>query len=1052
MAEEKVVTGDRMERGWFSRTFVHFVVWLFLVQLNVSSGLSCIDGMAGQCKCTRRTIESNLELEIHCPSLFTLKIGQTEAPFMEMSCGDLAQMEDILPLMEGLDIGEMPVIKIKYCPVPSVSFNAVFNKMGAANVKFLSFASASWGNETLQPFHFDGLGELLHLELKRNGIEILERDIFRGVPKLEHINLSGNRGMQIETQVFESLLGLKTLEIESCGIKTLNKNTFSGLQNLTKLSLHRNSLETLEPGLFIDLTKVSILLISHNHLKDLPPAVFDGLDSLENITLSGNFFSSLPQKLFAKNRKLKKVDWFLNGHKGCIRRNCDQRIHVKLPFDMFHNSTIEALHMIHVAVEEIPESWLRGCKHLKMFTFRQGNVGAISDSLFNETLKIERIDLEGNGLSQIPNKLFSKLRNLKSIRLGKNKLKEINSQQFSNVLKLNILDLSNNQINYVNRQAFSSLDELEELNLSSNQIRDEDVKSIHTLMKLENLNLANNRLTQLDINSFFTLLHLQAINLSGNEIEGQFPLDYEYIQFLSHSGPVDLDLSNNRIESFLFTKSFILKSRNYNISSASKLANINIESNPIICDCHSAILKKQLESNNKAFSWFSINETDLICQGKSPEELIGLNILDIDYNKLNCLIPEESGCPTNCICQWNIYHNTFNINCSGIELDAFPDKIPEMIGNPSISIHLENNKISNLTKVFGGFKTASPKLWNSTTQLFLSNNHLKDLNKQYLPPQLKHITIDHNKMESISEQTLGYLYNMTKIKLGDNPYKCGCNSSNIYHFIKDRKSVIEDLEHTFLNCTGKNLTLLSKMKLEDFCENSIPNEVIVAIASSVIIVCLVCGLLVFMAFNKESFQIWLYSKSWSRWIFSEDLIDKDKEYDAFLSYAHQDAKFVENSLLDGLENPDDDSYKYRCLIHTRDWNVGEMIPEQIIHSVESSRRTIIVLTSDYIQSMWSKMEFSKAHDMGLQDRAPRVIIIVHGDLPPVKDMNEDLQSYIKMNTYLESSDPWFWQKLRYALPHRGVKYKQQQRKRRRTESIELMGEGKHKGNKTCDIV
>ena len=28
-------------------------------------------------------------------------------------------------------------------------------------------------------------------------------------------------------------------------------------------------------------------------------------------------------------------------------------------------------------------------------------------------------------------------------------------------------------------------------------------------------------------------------------------------------------------------------------------------------------------------------------------------------------------------------------------------------------------------------------------------------------------------------------------------------------------------------------------------------------------------------------------------------------------------------------------------------------------------------------------------------------------------MFEDLENYMKMNTYLESNDPWFWPKLRY---------------------------------------
>merc|ERR1712121_226961 len=94
-----------------------------------------------------------------------------------------------------------------------------------------------------------------------------------------------------------------------------------------------------------------------------------------------------------------------------------------------------------------------------------------------------------------------------------------------------------------------------------------------------------------------------------------------------------------------------------------------------------------------------------------------------------------------------------------------------------------------------------------------------------------------------------------------------------------------------------------------------------------------------------------------------------------------DAAFVGNILLPGLECPTDTDQKYKCLIHTRDWNVGEMIPDQIIHSVESSRRTVIVLSKSYIDSMWTKLEFRAAHKQALQDRTQRVIIVVLGDLP-----------------------------------------------------------------------
>jgi protein toll len=60
---------------------------------------------------------------------------------------------------------------------------------------------------------------------------------------------------------------------------------------------------------------------------------------------------------------------------------------------------------------------------------------------------------------------------------------------------------------------------------------------------------------------------------------------------------------------------------------------------------------------------------------------------------------------------------------------------------------------------------------------------------------------------------------------------------------------------------------------------------------------------------------------------------------------------------------------------------------------------------------------------GLLENRQRVIIILHGVLPPTDSLDTDLQKYLKSNTAIRSDDPWFWQKLRYALPKKKQKRK-----------------------------
>jgi protein toll len=89
--------------------------------------------------------------------------------------------------------------------------------------------------------------------------------------------------------------------------------------------------------------------------------------------------------------------------------------------------------------------------------------------------------------------------------------------------------------------------------------------------------------------------------------------------------------------------------------------------------------------------------------------------------------------------------------------------------------------------------------------------------------------------------------------------------------------------------------------------------------------------------------------------------------------------------------------------------------------------------------MWTKLEFRAAHTQALQDKTQRVILVVRDQdvIADKESMEEDLQRYISLNTYLDCEDPWFWQKLRYALPHRGG-FRGRKRTRRETDRMELM--------------
>ena len=55
----------------------------------------------------------------------------------------------------------------------------------------------------------------------------------------------------------------------------------------------------------------------------------------------------------------------------------------------------------------------------------------------------------------------------------------------------------------------------------------------------------------------------------------------------------------------------------------------------------------------------------------------------------------------------------------------------------------------------------------------------------------------------------------------------------------------------------------------------------------------------------------------------------------------------------------------------------------------------------------------------MSEKANRLILILMDDELKDQDIkDDDLRVYMKMNTYLKYGDPWFWHKLKYALPHK----------------------------------
>ncbi len=194
-------------------------------------------------------------------------------------------------------------------------------------------------------------------------------------------------------------------------------------------------------------------------------------------------------------------------------------------------------------------------------------------------------------------------------------------------------------------------------------------------------------------------------------------------------------------------------------------------------------------------------------------------------------------------------------------------------------------------------------------------------------------------------------------------------------------------------------------------------EIITASVLSCLVFVVIVSIVLIIKYRQE-IAVLLYAKYGFR---INALKEKQCKYDAFIAYNMEDIGFVKNELLNRLEKAADPSYS--ICIHHRNFEVGDWIANNIINAVGQSRRTIIVLSQNFLNSQWCRFEFSQAHFRLIEDQSFKIIVIALEDPKRLENVPKLINSYIRTGTYISTDNKLFWEKLFYQMPsgHRMIK-------------------------------
>lgn len=187
------------------------------------------------------------------------------------------------------------------------------------------------------------------------------------------------------------------------------------------------------------------------------------------------------------------------------------------------------------------------------------------------------------------------------------------------------------------------------------------------------------------------------------------------------------------------------------------------------------------------------------------------------------------------------------------------------------------------------------------------------------------------------------------------------------------------------------------------------------IITGFIVVTLIIFLLVFICcYYRKEVKVWIYSKYGVRF-FNKSRFSPETEklFDAFISYCKKDEAFIAQILAPELEcgHP-----PYRLCLRYRDLPVTGYVTEAITEAIESSHRTIILLSEQYLKSDSCRFELKVAHNESHLNNCHHKLIVVLLDKNCLNELDADARIRLRSATFIHWEDKRFWERLRYEMP------------------------------------
>ena len=778
------------------------------------------------------------------------------------------------------------------------------------------------------------------------------------------------------------------------------------------------------------LSYMQVFNLFGNGLSTIPP--LRNLSSLKLLDLGRNAIHNVSGDEIAPATSLGKL--LLDG-------NGMQRIGV-----LSYSSSIETLELNMNNLTYIPAFCFNGLQFLKTANLSHNYIVFVGKLSFPDNLK--KLVLYDNRLLNFES-ISQNLNQLDTLQLGHNNMTKFNIFLPNAVY----FDISDNPLENLSLQLCKKMPKLqdiflEKLGIAQDGKLDIDLFGMSGCDYWRHVSLARNLITRIDQ---YSLLH----KVSGGIDYSQNPLK-SIPRFLPNGlSPTYLYFDNCSIDYIapmafdnMFLLTFVsLKGNNikYFPQMSQGAIRYDLRSNPIVCSCHLRWLQGH-----------EIRRTYMFTTCLDP--VFGsVEIFDfLPSNRLVC--QHEVNCALGCIC-FGVNTSTASIvKCSSRSLTAIPPNLspdadiiylnhnqfrkPNFPSDMDImaarQLFLQNSEINFLEQnLFAAFpllqvidlssnelETLNMEVFynmHDLKKLFLHDNHLHQIyggTGGSGLPNLQIMTLHNNHLRVVSESLNHTIHSasFSNITLSGNPWECAtCAGPILREWLSQHAGIVSDAAG--IHCNKSNLSVLdiNTATLEYAkCVNAIRTLTkahwgIAAGLTVSFIVLLI--LLVLTYYFRDHILIYLFNNF--------DFLKRRRGelnvlYDIRVTYDETDERvrqWVVGELLQVLET----DWGLDVFLVERDMLAGGNHAEEIAHSIRLSRRTLIVLSQNFLDNEWAQFAYQAAFQFQMENNLHRVLVVAW---EPVETdtMDHSIKVFFQTKQVIYRTSRRFWAILKSKLP------------------------------------